>query len=93
MESTLPKSVEPVTGLETASAIGEETSGNKVLIVEDDAGWRSILAELLMDTGHEVRLSASFGDALGNLRREKFVLAIVDLSLTDEAVWGEDRNW
>ena len=87
LESTLPKSVEPVTGLETASAIGEETSGNKVLIVEDDAGWRSILAELLMDTGHEVRLSASFGDALGNLRREKFVLAIVDLSLTDEAVW------
>jgi DNA-binding NarL/FixJ family response regulator len=52
------------------------------LVVEDDAGWRSILAELLADAGYEVRLCASYGEALGCLRREKYTLAVVDLSLT-----------
>jgi DNA-binding NarL/FixJ family response regulator len=52
------------------------------LVVEDDAGWRSILFELLVDCGYQVRLCSSFGEALGYLRREKFQLAVVDLSLT-----------
>jgi RNA polymerase sigma factor (sigma-70 family) len=54
----------------------------KALVVEDDAGWRSILEELLIDSGFQVRLCTSFGEALGSLRREKFTLAVVDLSLT-----------
>ena len=56
-------------------------SNEKVLVVEDDAGWRSILEELLSDAGFLVRTCASFGDALGYLRREKFSLAVIDLSL------------
>src|ERR1051325_10020268 len=54
----------------------------KALIVEDDAGWRSILEELLSDAGFLVRTCASFGDALGYLRRAspKFSLAVLDLS-------------
>jgi RNA polymerase sigma factor (sigma-70 family) len=53
----------------------------KALVVEDDAGWRSILEELLSDAGFLVRTCASFGDALGYLRKEKFSLAVIDLSL------------
>lgn len=55
----------------------------KALVVEDDAGWRSILEELLSDAGFQVRTCASFGDALGHLRRAspKFSLAVIDLSL------------
>lgn len=53
----------------------------KVLIVEDDAGWRSILEELLTDAGFQVRTCASFGEGFGYLRREKFTLAVIDLSL------------
>ena len=56
-------------------------SSEKALVVEDDAGWRSILEELLSDGGFFVRTCASFGDALGYLRREKFSLAVIDLSL------------
>ncbi|MGE5376086.1 MAG: response regulator [Bacteroidota bacterium] len=56
-------------------------SSEKALVVEDDAGWRSILEELLEDAGFIVRTCASFGDALGYLRREKFSLAVMDLSL------------
>ena len=65
---------------------------NQVLVVEDDAGWRSILSELLEDAGYLVRLCASFGDALGYIRREKFILAVIDLSLTDEVVWEQNRS-
>lgn len=63
-----------------------------VLVVEDDAGWRSILAELLSDAGYEVNSTASYGEALGYLRREKHALAVVDLSLdsstTVDSLWA-----
>ncbi len=67
-----------------------ETPGGKALLVEDDAGWRSILEELLADAGFQVRSCTSFGDALGRLRRERFALAVVDLSLTGTlgGSWG-----
>jgi RNA polymerase sigma factor (sigma-70 family) len=52
-----------------------------VLVVEDDAGWQSILGELLGDAGYQTRLCSSFGEALGCLRREKYILAVIDLSL------------
>jgi len=55
---------------------------SRALIVDDDAGWRSILAELLEDSGFQVRTSNSFGEALGCLRREKYNIAVVDLSLS-----------
>ncbi|PKO03964.1 MAG: hypothetical protein CVU43_00340 [Chloroflexi bacterium HGW-Chloroflexi-5] len=64
----------------------------KVLVVEDDAGWRSILSELLTDDGLEIRVCSSFGDALGALRRETFSLAVVDLSLTAEVVWDDSAD-
>ena len=62
----------------------------KALVVEDDAGWRSILEELLSDAGFFVRTCASFGDALGYLRKEKYSLAIIDLSL--QGVVGSARQ-
>jgi DNA-binding NarL/FixJ family response regulator len=61
---------------------------HEVLIVEDDAGWRGILNELLIETGFQVRVATSFGEALGCLRRGRYAMAIVDLSLAGPA---EDR--
>lgn len=74
----------------TAPARAESAAG-KALVVEDDAGWRSILEELLADSGFQVRACNSFGDALGFLRREKFALAVVDLSLngTVTSLWDQ----
>ncbi len=51
------------------------------LIVEDDAGWGSILAELLAEMGFGVDLGRSYGEALGYLRRSAYALAVVDLTL------------
>ena len=62
-------------------AASDESAAGLVLLVEDDAGWRDILSELLTDAGYEARLCAGFGEALGCLRRERHDLAVVDLSL------------
>ncbi|MBI5964222.1 MAG: response regulator [Chloroflexi bacterium] len=62
-------------------AAPQKLPNEKALVVEDDAGWRSILEELLSDAGFQVRTCAGFGDAFGYLRREKFTLAVIDLSL------------
>jgi RNA polymerase sigma factor (sigma-70 family) len=66
----------------------------KALVVEDDAGWRSILEELLTDSGFLVRTCASFGDALGYLRKENYSIAVIDLSLqgTINSLRDPDRN-
>ena len=64
-------------GLNGAMASGDV----KAIVVEDDAGWRSIFEEMLKDSNFLVRACSSFGEALSYLRREKFSLAIVDLSL------------
>jgi RNA polymerase sigma factor (sigma-70 family) len=77
----------PASGTGSASAAVKDAStsqkipNEKVLVVEDDAGWRSILEELLSDAGFQVRACASFGDAFGYLRKEKFALAVIDLAL------------
>lgn len=59
------------------------------LVVEDDAGWRGILQEILEDGGYQVRLCGGYGEALGCLRREKFDLAVIDLSLSGPNVRPE----
>ena len=59
----------------------DDDSLQMALVVEDDAGWRSILSELMVEAGYQPRLCSSFGEALGRLRREKYALAVVDLSL------------
>jgi len=53
----------------------------KALIVEDDAGWQSILAELLADMGFEPRTCSSFAEALSYLQRERYAVAVIDLVL------------
>jgi DNA-binding NarL/FixJ family response regulator len=77
----------------TASSVGTTDSATRtgigagrvtverVIVVDDDAGWRSILEELLTDVGFQVRACTSFGEAMGYMRKERFSLAVVDLSL------------
>ena len=91
----VPAPLESVTGIDNPPGVSSDETGeaipphgSKVLVAEDDAGWRSILAEILVDAGREVRLCSSFGDALGCLHREKFGLAVVDLSLAGESSWN-----
>lgn len=73
----------PTTGAGAREPAPVLASGaTRALLVEDDAGWRGILSEILGDMGYAVRPCNSFGEAVGYLRREKYHLAVVDLSLT-----------
>ncbi|MEY2819773.1 MAG: hypothetical protein RL275_3236 [Chloroflexota bacterium] len=62
-------------------AVSQAAATPKALIVDDDAGWRSILEDLLSESDFQPVACASFGEALGILRKDKFALAVVDLSL------------
>jgi DNA-binding NarL/FixJ family response regulator len=53
----------------------------KALVVEDDAGWRSLFREMLVDAGYKVEQSRSYVEAIGLLKRNHYNLAVVDLSL------------
>lgn len=64
-----------------AAANRATTARGGCLVVEDDAGWRGHLTELLEDAGFRVRACGSFGEAMGALRRSRWALAVVDLSL------------
>lgn len=71
-----------------AAAAPEGRSHGQALLVEDDAGWRSILTELLTDAGYEVQACAGYGEALGRMRRHQFALAVIDLALNPSAMAG-----
>jgi len=80
---------------EVDSSAGEDTDKNAprdqgdsqgsfvglALVVEDDAGWRSLLSELLTDAGYRVHESSSYGEALGLLKRSHYQVTVVDISL------------
>ena len=90
VSDTPPTAGQDKTPPEQTDADGDRTPSGHVLVVEDDAGWRSILSELLHDAGYEVRLCSSYGEALGTLRRETYILAVIDLSLAGSAASGGD---
>ena len=69
-----------------------DSLANKALIIEDDAGWRSILEDLLNETGFQVYTSTSFGEALGFLRRENYSVAVIDLSLNESIVNRDEQE-
>jgi RNA polymerase sigma factor (sigma-70 family) len=85
-EVSTPATLKSDRSFSSAKVEGYSERSGKVLVVDDDAGWRSILSELLTDGGYGVRVCSSYGDALGSLRREKFLLAVVDLSLTSDPI-------
>ena len=68
------------TASETGAHVKEGTAGS-ALVTEDDAGWRALLTELLIEAGYHVEQCLSYVQAQGALRNAVFQLAVVDLSL------------
>jgi DNA-binding NarL/FixJ family response regulator len=59
----------------------EDAESAQALLVDDDAGWREILQELLLEAGYFATTCTGFGEALGWLRRKTYRLIVVDLAL------------
>jgi RNA polymerase sigma factor (sigma-70 family) len=66
---------------EKRAASQSEVLPKSALLVEDDAGWRNLLIELLQECNYRVQASSSYGEACGWLKRLNFDLAVADLSL------------
>ena len=59
------------------------TSGQRILVVEDDENLRVALADNLEAEGYEVTLAASGDEALDHISKQRFDLLILDLMLPD----------
>jgi DNA-binding NarL/FixJ family response regulator len=70
----------------------ESPAAPHALIVEDDAGWRSIYADVLSDSGYLLENAVSYGEARGLLQRGSFAVAIVDLHLISSSDPVENRD-
>ena len=88
LDLTRPAAAEPAAAPPPAAG----PTGPKVLVVEDDAAWRAIYAELLAETGFAPYFAVSYGEARGWLQHETFELAIVDLNLASSAAPSGNRD-
>ncbi|GAP05944.1 response regulator containing a CheY-like receiver domain and an HTH DNA-binding domain [Anaerolinea thermolimosa] len=84
-EEKKPEDTKPTVTLPQLLKVNREA---RILLVEDDQSWQDILSELLGESGFQVRACRSFGEALGCLRRERYQLAIIDLSLSHASGGG-----
>ncbi len=64
----------------------------RILIVEDDPGWRDIYSDVLGESGFELQFAVSYGEARGLLQRTRFQAAVVDLHLISSADPEENRD-
>ena len=79
--------------LERALAKGAPPNGaTRILIVEDDPGWRDIYSDILGESGYELQFAVSYGEARGLLQRARFQTAVVDLHLVSSADPEENRD-
>ena len=85
-EGSRPSSVAASQGGETASARPSGMDGARVLLVDDEAVLREVLAEQLGDAGCSVLVAASGSEALGYLTAGE----AVDILVTDLSMPGMD---
>ena len=67
-------------------------SGARILLVEDDAVLRDLLARNLEVRGHDVREAEDARSALAQLRTTVFDLIVLDICLPDQTGWDVLRT-
>jgi CheY-like chemotaxis protein len=69
------------------AATGSETTGKRVLIVEDESMIRMLLEDMLGDLGYSVTGSVGkLDEALALAKETEFDIAILDINLNGQAV-------
>ena len=84
----------PATALEEASAPPLASNGERhgrILVVDDEADVREVLADVLLAQGHSVTLAGGGQEALACLERDLFDLVITDLGMPDVNGWDVAR--
>lgn len=62
-------------------------SGARILLVEDDAVIRDLVARNLTARSHDVCVAADVQSALAQLRANTFDLVVLDINLPDQTGW------
>jgi CheY-like chemotaxis protein len=79
---------------EAAALPGSGGNGGRhgrILVVDDEADVREVLADLLLSHGHSVTLAGGGQEALACLARDPFDLVITDLGMPDVNGWDVAR--
>lgn len=58
-----------------------KTKGTRILVVDDEIGYRKVLSNTLSERGFTVKMAASGEEALEELKRQEFPIIIVDMKL------------
>src|SRR5262245_55344199 len=72
--------------------VGVERMYQRVLIVEDEARLRRVIARNLTSRGISVREASTGGEALDAIRAERPDLLLLDISLPDRSGWDVLRE-
>jgi two-component system response regulator (stage 0 sporulation protein F) len=62
----------------------------KILVVDDQQGWRELLEDILSEDGYEVVTASNFKEAIDLLKRKHFDLATIDMRLVDPSPYNID---
>jgi two-component system, NtrC family, nitrogen regulation response regulator NtrX len=65
-------------------------STSDILVIDDEADIRELVAGILQDSGHQVRLARDGAEALDAMRRRRPTLAILDIWLQGSDIDGLD---
>jgi two-component system response regulator RegA len=65
------------------SALPPKSSGNRVLVVDDDNGFCRIIQRTLSREHYQVQTSQSVADALGTIEQKPFDAYVIDYKLLD----------
>ncbi len=87
----LPRTTPPLVD-STPQPRPQPAGAGRVLVVEDNAAWQAIYAELCEDLGCSMRVAVSYGEARGWLQREAYDLVVVDLMLVSSRAPLENRD-
>ncbi len=58
-----------------------KTNGTKILVVDDEIGYRKVLSNALTERGFAVKTAASGEEALEELKKQEFPIVIIDMKL------------
>src|SRR3989304_3976734 len=58
-----------------------KTDGTKILVVDDEIGYRKVLNNALTERGFNVKTAASGEEALEELKKQEFSIIIIDMKL------------
>ena len=84
-------------GAEESKSLDANTGQRSALVVDDEAGVREILAEILIGSGHRVVAAASGQEALARMCEGQFDVILTDMRMPDldgPALYREiERRW